>query len=234
MARWCLTVRRVRFLATSYWGRVRYGWLARAVLRERRDVVRDKIVPQRYPSCACVGRAWSRLFCEGSCAAGRGTRSCHSGSGRPCCRRGRRACPVTSIIVSFSFMLHLRCLIDFMLRLESLLIEGRRSDEDLGGDLGTDLARVDFGGAEGIVVGTHVDDSMQSTVPKCWAICNDLDQGKVSTQVIRSLSWDDCGNGLCAPSRNLGKVVSASGRSPPIAYKFVAGAATFSSSFMRL
>src|SRR5436853_510059 len=49
--------------------------------------------PQRYPSCAFFGRALSMLFCEGSCAAGKGIRFCHFGNERSCCHLERRACP---------------------------------------------------------------------------------------------------------------------------------------------
>lgn len=112
-------------------------------------------VPQRYPSCACVGREWSRLFCEGSCAAGTETRSCHSGNGRPCCHRGRRACPVITNTLSVDvFTLGGS---RFFMKMP-VPFRGYRSRRRGYWDCHrTDLARVDLGVAEGIVVGTHVD-----------------------------------------------------------------------------
>lgn len=113
MARCCLTVRRVRFLATSWWGvsdltscvekHVARGSLAaeRSVFTsshsaQERSSLTDS-VPQRYPSCAASCRGWSTRSCEGSCAAGTETRSCRSGSGRSCCHHGCRACPVSAV-----------------------------------------------------------------------------------------------------------------------------------------
>lgn len=61
---------------------------------------RGTIVPQRYPCGAVCGRGRSRRCGGGSCAGGRGTRTFHSGNGRSCCHRGRRACPVVRRVVS--------------------------------------------------------------------------------------------------------------------------------------
>jgi hypothetical protein len=60
----------------------------------------ERIVPQRYPCGAVCGRGRSRRCGGGSCAGGRETRICHSGSGRSCCRRGRRVCPVKAAMAS--------------------------------------------------------------------------------------------------------------------------------------
>ena len=111
MARWCLTVRRVRFFATS----CRRDHVSPRNIPHLVDVVQDskqrKITgnlrkpnefddrggrlyePRRYPSYAFFGRASSMLFCEDSCVEGKVTRFCHSGNGRSCCRLERRACP---------------------------------------------------------------------------------------------------------------------------------------------
>lgn len=49
--------------------------------------------PQRYPSCAGDGRERSKQCDGGSCAEGRATRTCRSGSGRSWSPRGRRSYP---------------------------------------------------------------------------------------------------------------------------------------------
>ncbi|KAL1840836.1 hypothetical protein VTJ49DRAFT_7679 [Mycothermus thermophilus] len=54
----------------------------------------EKIVPRRCPCGVASGRGRSRRCGGGSCAGGRATRTCRSGSGRTCCRRGRTAYPV--------------------------------------------------------------------------------------------------------------------------------------------
>lgn len=59
-------------------------------------------VPQRYPCGVASGRGRSRQCGGGSCAAGRGTRICRSGTGRSCCRHGRTAYPVMENTVSVS------------------------------------------------------------------------------------------------------------------------------------
>ena len=71
-------------MRTSEWGE---GWMC--------------ILPQRYPSCAVSGRGRSRRCDGGSCAAGTATRSFRSGSGRFCCRSGRRVCPVVVMALAF-------------------------------------------------------------------------------------------------------------------------------------
>lgn len=53
------------------------------------------IVPQRYPCGAGGGTGQSRRCGGGSFFAGRETRTCRSGIGRPCCRHGRRFYPET-------------------------------------------------------------------------------------------------------------------------------------------
>ena len=66
-----------------------------------RDVCRRGIliVPQRYPCGVASGRGRSRQCGGGSCAGGRATRTCRSGTGRSCCRHGRTAYPVEQSIV---------------------------------------------------------------------------------------------------------------------------------------
>jgi hypothetical protein len=53
----------------------------------------ENAIPQKYPSCVVFGKGQSMQCDGGSCAAGRGIRSCHSGIGRFCYHHGRRACP---------------------------------------------------------------------------------------------------------------------------------------------
>jgi hypothetical protein len=65
----------------------------------------DQIVPQRYPCGAGDGTERSTRCGGGSCAAGTATRTCRSGSGRSCCRHGRRACPRCCSLVSIPFSL---------------------------------------------------------------------------------------------------------------------------------
>lgn len=117
MARCCLTVRRVRFLATSWRGvsdltscrkarRERFSCGGAGLFRSsRRAHERSSLtdsVPQRYPSCAASCRGWSTRSCEGSCAGGTETRSCRSGSGRSCCHHGCRACPVYTVSIALA------------------------------------------------------------------------------------------------------------------------------------
>jgi len=97
MARWCLTVRRVLFFATSCgFGQQRHFThdclFAQAVVPNLAQST--VVIPQKYPFCAVVGTEQSRLFFEDSFAEEREIRFCHSGIGRSCCHHERRACPV--------------------------------------------------------------------------------------------------------------------------------------------
>ena len=53
----------------------------------------ERTVPLRCPCGAACGRGRSRQCGGGSCAGGTATRTCRSGTGRPCCRHGRTAYP---------------------------------------------------------------------------------------------------------------------------------------------
>jgi hypothetical protein len=115
MARWALTVRRVRFLATSCRAALVLLALKRSGpapvnLRRHRGgrssrlgksgECNGSIVPQRYPCGAVGGRGRSMRCGEGSFVAGTATPTCRSGIGTPCCRHGRRFYPVRQDPVS--------------------------------------------------------------------------------------------------------------------------------------
>ena len=61
-------------------------------------------VPLKFPFYVVFGIELSMIFFEGSCAGGRGIRFCRFGSGRFCCRRARRACPVGKIVIISIFL----------------------------------------------------------------------------------------------------------------------------------
>lgn len=92
MARWDLTARRRRVLAASC-GSCEY--LVSVEVPGGSGC--GGCVPQRYPFSSGDGRERSTRSCGGSCAGGRETRTCRTGSGRSCCPNGRRACPVEHV-----------------------------------------------------------------------------------------------------------------------------------------
>jgi len=121
----------------------------------RRGTRRAQDIPLRYPSCVVFGRGRSRRCGGGFCVGGRGIRFCRFGSGRSCCRRGRRACPVqylvsqltlTQSIMSTAPPVYLSCS-DCACRGCS---PGKRSRRSY-------LSRVDLLTREGIFVGTHLE-----------------------------------------------------------------------------
>jgi len=89
------------------------------------------------------------LFFEGSFVAGKETLSCHFGIGRSCCHLGRRACPIQSPTCQYFVSIH-RFSISQRFIAGPLLLEWLRSWE-------TNLARVDLGAGESVVVCTHLD-----------------------------------------------------------------------------
>ena len=129
-------------------------------------------IPQRCPFSSASGIAQSRQCGEGSCAGGRETRSCRSGSGRSCCHHGCRACPVSA--VSTVLRLPLRVCRHSMVRGPAVSqsptpcalcscgawarcgIAAWAGVDGWGARGGTHLARVDLLAGEGVVVGTHV------------------------------------------------------------------------------
>lgn len=122
-----------------------------------RWVLCDK--PQRYPSCAVSDTASSMRSVGGSCVGGRGTRFCRSGSGRSCCRRGRRVCPTIDIILSvfllFNFLMPASNVPWLLYPPSQRCVPRPTSQNSHGHGLQTYLARVDLLTTEGVIVGTH-------------------------------------------------------------------------------
>jgi hypothetical protein len=110
IARCDLTVRRDRFLATSCRERSisvcplypHFVSLIAEPISQNRTV--ENAIPRKYPSCVVFGKGQSMQCDGGSCAAGRGIRSCHSGIGRSCYHHGRRACPAHHSVSNQSFL----------------------------------------------------------------------------------------------------------------------------------
>lgn len=115
--RCCLTVRRVRFFAISYfwnildqcwlWWLCTWKWWSCAGMKTTKSwsvgrfaVNRDSL--RRYPFCAVGDRELSMQSGAGSCAVRREIRSCHIGNGRSCCHHERKASPANkaSAVVS--------------------------------------------------------------------------------------------------------------------------------------